>query len=118
MSHFEALDRELNQMILEGKGMEAFEKFYADDCVMHEPGMPPCIGKAANRKREHDFLEMVEAVHDGKLVASALGDGVSFSEWRFEMTLKGMPRQTMEQVARRTWKDGRIVDERFYYHRG
>ncbi len=33
MSDVATLERELNQMILSGKAMEAFEKFYADDAI-------------------------------------------------------------------------------------
>jgi hypothetical protein len=34
MSDVVTLEHELNQMILSGKAMEAFEKFYADDVIM------------------------------------------------------------------------------------
>ena len=51
MSAVKQLEQELNQMILSGKALEAFEKFYADDLVMQENDQPPRIGKAANRER-------------------------------------------------------------------
>ena len=31
------LDAELNKMILEGKALEAFERFYGEECVMMGP---------------------------------------------------------------------------------
>ena len=49
MSDISKLENELNQMILAGKAMEAFEKYYADDIVMQENDQPPRVGKAANR---------------------------------------------------------------------
>ncbi|SRR6266568_2759506 len=118
MFDLRALDDELNHLILTGKAMAAFEKFYAEDCVMQEPNAPACVGKDANRKREQEVLDAVEAFHDAKLVASAVGDGVSFSEWFMEVTMKGAGRVKMEQIARRLWRDGKVVDERFYYNRG
>ncbi|MCY7309903.1 MAG: hypothetical protein LH619_03920 [Chitinophagaceae bacterium] len=36
---------QLNQMILEGKILEAFEKFYADDVVMQDNDYPARAGK-------------------------------------------------------------------------
>ena len=36
MSDIDALDQELNDMILQGEILEAFDKFYADDVVMKE----------------------------------------------------------------------------------
>ncbi|MBI2451723.1 hypothetical protein HYV50_01435 [Candidatus Pacearchaeota archaeon] len=41
---------ELNNMILQGKIMEAFEKFYDENVVMQENSEEPRIGKEINRK--------------------------------------------------------------------
>ncbi|MFZ9387921.1 MAG: hypothetical protein ACO25B_08570 [Chitinophagaceae bacterium] len=40
---------QLNQMILEGKILEAFDKFYSDDVVMQDNNYPQREGKSANR---------------------------------------------------------------------
>ena len=50
--------KDLNQMILEGKMMDAFEKYYADDVVMQEINMEPVVGKDANREREIKWLKV------------------------------------------------------------
>src|SRR5215467_9965446 len=103
MSNLTALEQELNRMVLEGKSMEAFEKFYAEDCHMQENADEPCVGKDANRKREEEFMAMVEQFHSGTLISSVVADGVTFSEWEFDFTLKGMGRMKQAQVARRRW---------------
>ena len=36
---------QLNQMILEGKTLDAFEKFYAEDVVMQDNDYPARVGK-------------------------------------------------------------------------
>ena len=119
MSELAALEADLNKMILEGKGKEAFEKFYADDVVMQEPtGDPPRVGKDDCRKAEDAFYSSIEQFHSAKLLASTVGDGITFSEWIYDFTVKGQPRVALQQVARRQWKNGKIVNERFYYHRG
>lgn len=115
MSDISRLEAELNQMILTGQAMEAFEKFYAEDAVMQENTDPPCVGKAANREREIAFFGNVQEFHGMTLGAVAVADDVSFSEWEMQVTFKGAPRITMTQVARRKWRDGLVVDERFYY---
>lgn len=43
---------ELNQMVLAGKSLEAFERFYHNDVLMQENDTTPTIGKEANRLRE------------------------------------------------------------------
>ena len=40
---------DLNSLVVEGKLMDAFEKYYHDDVVMQENSNSPVIGKAANR---------------------------------------------------------------------
>lgn len=113
-----SLHEELNSLILARRHQEAFEKFYAEDCVMQENDEPPTRGKEANREREKKFFAMLVEFHSIELESSAVGDGVSFSEWRNEMTLEGIGRVKTEQVSVRRWRDGQIVNERFYYKPG
>jgi hypothetical protein len=114
-SNLSQLDRELNELILAGQAMDAFERFYADDVIMQENTEAPCIGKAANREREVQFFSAIEQFHGASMHSSIVGDDVSMSEWTFDCTLKGGQRYTVHQVARRRWKEGRVVHERFYY---
>lgn len=111
------LDHELNEMIVAREHSEAFEKFYADDCEMQENDDEPTRGKEANREREEAFFANLVEFHSIELLASAVGDGVTFSEWRNEMTLREIGRVVTQQTAVRRWKDGRVVRERFYYKR-
>lgn len=109
------LDHQLNTMLLGGELLAAFDRFYADDVDMQENADPPTLGKAANRERELQFLANAEQVHEVSLVSAGIGDGVTFSEWVFDITFKGGFRARTAQVAVRRWRDGLIVHERFYY---
>ncbi len=111
------LDQAVNDAILQGKAMEAFEQYYAEDVVMQENSDEPRIGKAANRKAEEEFFASVAEFHDGKLVSSAVNGDTTFGEWFMDISFKGGFRAKMAQVAVRQWKDGKIVRERFYYHK-
>jgi ketosteroid isomerase-like protein len=111
------LDKQLNDDVLSGKAMEAFEKYYADDVVMQENSEEPRRGKAANRKAEEEFFSSVEAFNGGSVVSSAVNGDVTFSEWEYDLTFKGGKRVKMNQVAVRHWKNGKIVSERFYYNK-
>jgi ketosteroid isomerase-like protein len=113
-----ALDAELNQVILEGRAMDAFEQYYADDVVMQENSDAPTVGKAANRERERAFLAAVETFHGVTLLASATEGEVSFGEWVLDVTFKGAERSPMHQVSVRRWRNGEVASERFYYNRG
>ena len=108
------LDAELNQMILEGQALEAFEKFYADTCVMIDQGFEPWEGKELNRNREQDFFSKITDFRAGELKDSAVGDGVTFSTWHFDYTHSEWGDQKYDQVAVRHWRDGKVTQERFY----
>jgi hypothetical protein len=112
------LDRQLNETILKGDILGAFDKFYAEGVVMQENLTEPFVGKAVNRKREEDFLSSVEAFHGAALLNSAVNGDVSFGEWEFDATYKGAGRFKLTQTAVRRWKDGQVVHERFYYSKG
>lgn len=115
MSNTAALDAQVNKMITEGKAMDAFEQFYADDIVMQENTGEPFKGKDVNRQREIDFFSSVDQVHALKLLAEAASGDVAFSEWEYDVTFKNGARAAWSQAAVRRWKDGKIVHERFYY---
>ncbi len=117
-SDLEAREQELNEMIVARKHSEAFEKFYADGCEMQENSDPPTRGKDANREREKQFFAILSEFHSIELKASAVSEDVSFSEWRNEMTIQGIGRVTTEQTSVRRWKNGQVVNERFYYKPG
>ena len=118
MSDIATLDNELNQQVLSGDIMGAFERFYAEDCVMQEPGVDPHVGKATNREREQKFVDSVKEFHGAEVKAAAVSGDVSFSEWTMDVTFQDGNRVLMEQVTVRRWKDGQVVHERFYYNAG
>src|SRR5258706_14087003 len=114
-SNMGTLDRELNQAILAGNILNAFETYYAEDVVMHENDSPPFTGKSVNRKREEDFVNSVQEFHGVKLLGEAINGDTSYSEWEYDLTFKNGTRTQLKQVASRRWKNGQVSHERFYY---
>jgi len=112
------LEQELNQMLLAGKAVDAFERFYAEDIVMQENTDPPVIGKQANRAREEMFFGSITEFHSIELLGWAVRDGVSYSEWVYEMTMTSGARVRMTEVSARRWRGDQIVHERYYYNPG
>jgi ketosteroid isomerase-like protein len=113
----EALDPALNEAILTGKALEAFEQYYADDVVMQENSEEPRLGKDLNRKFEVEFFSSLAEFHEGKLVSSAVNGDVTFGEWFMDVSFKNGHRMKAAQVAVRRWKNGKVVHERFYYNK-
>ena len=115
MSNLEAA-KDMYAMLAQGKLLEAFDKYYADDVVMTEP-RGTREGKQTCRKYEEHFLDSVESFHDMGVTAMAADDaqGKVLIETWMELTFKGAERVRMEQAVVQTWKDGKVVHERFYY---
>lgn len=116
--NIETLDNQLNQQILAGDILGAFDKFYAPNVVMQENSEPPVEGKQANREREVQFVNSVEQFHGAKVHAAAVKGDKSFSEWEMDITFKGGQRAKLAQTAVRTWSNDQVVSERFYYSKG
>ncbi len=115
MRDIKPMEHELNQMILNGQALEAFEKFYADELIMQENNQPPRVGKAVNREFEKQFFGSIKEFHGATLGEVAVTDDVSFSEWTFDVTFLDGNRVANPQVTRRKWKNGQVVHERFYH---
>lgn len=114
-AEIEQHNRELDDLIRTGRSAEAFERFYAEDVTMQENLEAPCVGKEANRQREAAFFASITEVHEVSVHAQGAGDGVTFSESTFDVTLANGARVTMNQVATRRWRNGQIIHERFYH---
>ena len=99
----------------QGRILEAFEEFYADDVVMQENTAPSTTGKAANAKREAEFLAGVKQVYENRAVSFVVEGDRAVIHWIFDFTAHEGRRYRMEQVASQTWRGDHIVHERFYY---
>jgi len=100
--------------IRQGKVLETFDRYYADDVVMSENGEGERVGKAANRTYEEAFVNGV--TFHGAEVGEVLVDGDrSAVEWTFDLTPNGGERGKQRQVAVQVWREGLIVRETFYH---
>jgi hypothetical protein len=107
---------DLNDLVLQGKAMEAFEKYYHDDVVMQENDDPPTIGKSNNRTREKEFFSSITNFRAARPLKVAVGEGVSIVEWHFDYTHKEWGERNYTQVSVQQWKEGQIISEKFYYN--
>jgi hypothetical protein len=116
MTDLRTLVDELNQMILEGKILDAFEKFYAEDVVMQDNDYPQRVGKAVNRQAEEAFVGGLTEFRGAKVINTLISDGIAVVEWWFDYTHKDYGVRAYTQVAVQRWKNGQIVEEKFYYN--
>lgn len=106
---------QLNQLVVQGQSMDAFELYYDDQVVMQENSLPPTIGKAANRQRELEFYGNVTDLRHIQVLDIAAGDGVTMVVWHYHYIHKEWGEKNYTQVSVQHWRDDKIVREQFFY---
>jgi len=110
--------QDIHDMMLQGKLLEAFDKYYHEDVVMTEP-RGTRKGKQECRNYEEQFLESIKEFHglEVKAIASDEDKGTAFIQSSMDVTFEGTDdKVTMEQVSVQQWKDGQVIHERFFYN--
>jgi ketosteroid isomerase-like protein len=104
-------------LVEQGRWLEAFEEYYAEDVVMQENLELPTVGKAAARRKEERFVGAIRS-HESR-AASVIVDGDRVAiHWNAEYTFTDGSHMRFDQIAHQLWRDGRIVHERFFYDPG
>ncbi|NOT76787.1 MAG: nuclear transport factor 2 family protein [Cyclobacteriaceae bacterium] len=106
---------DLNDLVLQGKALEAFEKYYHDDVIMQENENAPTVGKDANRQREKEFFASITEFRGARPLKITVGAGVTMVEWHYDYTHKEWGVKNYKQVSIQEWKDEKIIREKFYY---
>lgn len=109
--------KEMYDQVAQGKILEAFETYYAEQVIMEEPNGKR-EGKAACRAYEEQFVSNVQEFHGMhiKAMAEDTEKGKVLIEIEMEVTFTDGNRVIMEQIAAQQWEKGQIIHERFYYN--
>jgi ketosteroid isomerase-like protein len=108
------LDGQLNALIIQGKSVDAFQQFYAEDVVAQENDEPERVGRDVWMRARQEMEKNITKF-DARILAHAANGDTSFSEWEYNLDLAGMGAMRIVQVAVRRWKNGKVVRERFYH---
>jgi hypothetical protein len=93
-------------------------EIYDKDTVMQDNANSPTKGLAANIEREKQFLNGVKEWKGFNVMATGIGDNVTFDESTMDFITTNGQSVHMEQVSVAKWRNGKIVYERFYYDTG
>jgi hypothetical protein len=106
---------DLNDLVLQGKSLEAFEKYYHDEVIMQENESTPTIGKEANLQREKEFYASITEFRTARPLKITVGEGISMVQWHYDYTHKDWGVRNYSQVSVQEWQDGKIIKEQFFY---
>lgn len=108
---------EMLSILKEGRMTEGQETYFADDVVTQEGGNPPLTGKQAAIERLNNFRETIGVAGfvGYKVGAVAVAGNTSFYDAVLSLKLNNGETINLEQVVRTEWRDGKIINERYYH---
>jgi hypothetical protein len=109
----------LIELCLQGKWEEAQRELFADDAVSIEPQATPAFeketkGLSAIIAKGHKFETMVEEMHHINVSQPIITNNSIAFKLTMEVTMKGKPRETWEEICIYNVKDGKIISEQFF----
>ena len=112
------LAKEITDLLKRGEDKAVSEKYHAKDIVSYEaPDGPMPVSKGKDAvKQKGDWWVANHEVH-GATVEGPFVNGDQFAvRFKYDITPKATGKRiTMDEVGVYTVKDGKVVEERFYY---
>ncbi len=106
------------QLCREGKNLDCINELYADNVKSREmPGSPNEVleGKQNVWNKSKQWLDSVQEFHGSNISEPMVIDNHFTSKMDFDVTFKEHGRQKMEELGVFEVKDGKIVNEQFFY---
>ena len=108
----------LVELCRQGQYSQAYQELFADNAVAIEPegapvqkteGLQALLGKAAQ------FAEMTEEFFGNEVSDPVVADNYFAVRMWIDSKMKGQPRMSMDELCLYQVKDGKIVQEQFFY---
>ena len=120
----ESIANRLVELCRAGKFEQAQEELYAADAVSIEPeGLPPgALGNAKGLRaiieKGRQFQGAIDALHGGSVSEPVIAGNWFSVAWMLDVTFKGRGRTKLEEICVYHVRDGKIVQEQFFYDVG
>ena len=115
MTDLNQLVQGLDAKTAKGEILEALEEYYCENCTFTEMADG---SSRANRAAQHDhlsgFFSTLKGFNGATLHSSSVGEGVTHSEWTFDMTAGDGSPIIWNEVLVRRWDGDKVVEEKFY----
>jgi predicted flap endonuclease-1-like 5' DNA nuclease len=103
----------LDAQILQGDIAGAFDVFAADNCITFSSPSDVTRTKAQKAEALRWFFNNIASVNRIERIALSVQQDVSNSQFVFDFTNNFGENLVFQEVIRRTWKDGKIVEEQY-----
>ena len=106
---------DLKTLLGKGQFLEAMDKYLAEDVVLQEANNEPKVGKEVCIVAEKELLATVTEFIQYDMKNIAISGDTSYYEATMEFKTNDGQHHKFEQVNRTQWKDGKIINERYYH---
>ncbi|MFD1315810.1 hypothetical protein [Namhaeicola litoreus] len=107
---------DLNDLIIQGKVLEAFDAYYHDEVHIQFTQDFAIQGKTENRKNKEHFLDGISEWRSAQPLKVSIGEGITMVEWLYDFKHKTDGDRRETYVAVQEWKEGKIIKEKLYYN--
>jgi ketosteroid isomerase-like protein len=108
-----------SELVKQNDWMAIQAELFSDDAESIEPphavGMQNAKGKEAIKKKGEEFGSSVEEMHGGYCSEPVVGGNYFAVAMGMDVTMKGMGRMKMDEIAVYEVRDGKITKEQFFY---
>ncbi|MEO6150979.1 MAG: nuclear transport factor 2 family protein [Mucilaginibacter sp.] len=114
----EEVANRLVQLCREGRNLDAINELYADDVVSLEPegdSIKQTNGREAVIEHNKKWFESLEETHDTGITGPLVAATHFTCTMSYDVTMKGFGRMQLNEVCVYAVKDGKIVEEQFFY---
>jgi ketosteroid isomerase-like protein len=94
---------------------EVYERYYDENVIVQENMQPPRVGRALSIERQKLMNANIQEIHNFKIGAVLVDGDRSMVEMHLDATTKDGHRIKVEEVGLQTWRDGKIIHERYFY---
>lgn len=105
----------LLDMLAEGQFVEGMEAFFDPNVTIQEVGQTPKSGRDHTIAVEKELLSDVAEFIQYSAHSTGAGGDKTFYEATMEFITKSGEHVVQNQAVVTTWKDGKIIDERYYH---
>ena len=102
-------------MLAQGQFVEGMEAFFDPEVTIQEVGQTPKTGRDATIAFEKELLAGVSEFIQYSAHSKGAGGDQTYYEATMEFKTKDGQHVVQNQAVVTTWKDGKIVDERYYH---
>jgi hypothetical protein len=102
-------------LVEKGAFIEALETYYADDAVTYENQGDARRGLAKLIELERGVMAAFTNIRSRCVRPFFIDGNHATIRWQFEFETAGGHVVKMDEIAHQLWRDGKIVEERFFY---